>query len=107
MVVDGRVTGDARAGIEGVGDTRLADGHRPATDAQVPPHANLPAEDHVVVDVCAAGDPDLGRHQHIAPDGDPMADLDEIVDLRAGFDARLADSRSIDGRIRTQFDVVL
>src|SRR5258706_3236168 len=72
----------------------------------MPAYAHLPAEHHVVADLGAAGDPDLRGHQHVASDGDAVRDLDEIVDFRAGLDARLADSWPIDGRVRAELDIV-
>ena len=56
--------------------------------------------------VGAAGDADLRGHQHVAADGDAVADLHEVVDLRARLDARLADRRTIDRRVRAELDVV-
>ena len=40
------------------------------------------------------------------PTCDAVRDLDEVVDLRAGADARLADGGTIDRRVRADLDVV-
>src|SRR4030095_2198745 len=64
------------------------------------------AKHHVIVDVSTAGDADLGGQQHVAADGDTVANLHEIVDLRARLDARFADRRTIDRRVRAQFHIV-
>ena len=40
------------------------------------------------------------------PIDDAVRDLHEVVDLRAGADARLADRRPIDRRVRADLDVV-
>ena len=69
--------------------------------------ADLAAEHHVVADLGAAGDADLRRHQHVAPDAHAVRDLHQVVDLGAGLDARLADRRTIDGGVRAELDVVL
>ena len=54
----------------------------------------------------AAGDADLRGEQHVASERDAVRDLDEIVDLGAGADARLADGGTIDRRVRADLDVV-
>ncbi len=42
----------------------------------------------------------------LRPDGDAVGDLHEVVDLGAGLDARLADRRTIDGRVRAELHIV-
>ena len=54
----------------------------------------------------AAGDADLRGEQHPLPDGHAVGDLHQVVDLRAGADARLADGRPIDRRVRADLHVV-
>ena len=71
-----------------------------------PVDAGLPGHHHVVVDRRAAGDADLRREQHVAADLHAVRDLHEVVDLGAGRDARLADRRTIDRRVRADLDVV-
>src|SRR5204862_2784357 len=61
---------------------------------------------HVVFDRRAAGDADLRGEQHAAPDRHAVGDVHEVVDLGAGADARFADGRPIDGRIRADLNVV-
>src|SRR5512138_1253022 len=73
----------------------------------MPADADLAAKHHIVLDVRAAGDTHLRRHQHVASDADAVTDLHEVVDLRARLDPRLADGRTIDSGVRAQFDVVL
>src|SRR6476659_9828968 len=72
----------------------------------MPADAHLPADDHVVFDVRAAGNPDLRGEQHVAPDGDAVSDLHQVVDLGAGLDTRFAHGGTIDGRVRAELDVV-
>src|SRR5689334_17925345 len=68
--------------------------------------ADLPAKDHVVLNLGAPGDADLRRHQHVPADAHTVTHLDEIVDLRACLDARLADGRTIDRRVRAKLHVI-
>ena len=100
------IAGDHRARLERVGHARLPDGDAPAADRQMAADADLPAEHHVVFDVRAAGDAHLRRHQHVAADGHAVRDLHQVVDLRARFDARLADRRAIDRGVRAELHVV-
>src|SRR5205814_2525375 len=44
--------------------------------------------------------------KNAAANGDTVRDLHEVVDLGPFTDARLAHRRSVDGRIRTDLDVV-
>src|SRR5260221_23852 len=57
--------------------------------------ARLPRHHDVVFDRRATGDPDLRREQHAPADRDAVRDVDEVVQLGAGADPRLADGRTI------------
>ena len=53
------------------------------------------------------GETRLGHDQGVLADVAVVSDLDQIVDLRTPSNARLVQGRAIDGRVRTDFDVVL
>ena len=55
----------------------------------------------------AAGDADLGGHQHVAADADAMPDLHQVVQLGPGTDARLAHRRPVHRGVGAELDVVL
>ena len=82
-----------------------ADFHAVA-DAHVVVDAALPRHPHVVADDRAAGDSRLCGQKNAPPDRDAMGDVNEIVDLRARFDARFTDRRAIDRGIGANLDVV-
>ena len=86
---------------------RLGADHHARAQPDVPGRARLPRHHHVVVEHRAAGDADLRREQDVAADPHAVGDLHEVVDLGAGADARLADRRPIDGRVRANLDVVV
>src|SRR5207244_4110411 len=55
----------------------------------------------------AAGDPDLRDEQRVLADDDVVADVDEVVELRAAADAGLAERAAVDGAVGAYLDVVL
>ena len=79
---------------------------RPCRCVRWPATPTWPASVTPILDDAAAGDADLRREQHVPPHADAVRDLDQVVDLRAGADARLADGRTIDRRIRADLHVV-
>src|SRR5262249_37312166 len=81
--------------------------HRALADTQMTGDADLPCQDDVVFDDGAAGNADLRGQQHPPADADAVRDVNEVVDLRAGLNARFADGRSIDRAVRADLDVVL
>ena len=99
-------TGDERAGLHRLQHRALRADDDLVADRDVPGHATLPRHHHVVADRRAAGDADLRREQHAAADRHAVRDVHQVVDLRAGADARLADRRAIDRRVRADLDVV-
>ena len=71
-----------------------------------PATPTCPARVTAVLDRRAAGDADLGREQDVAPDGDAVRHLDQVVDLGAGTDPRLSHCRPVDRGLRADLDVV-
>src|SRR5205814_6519500 len=69
-------------------------------------HPHLTGKHDIVFENRAAGDAHLCGEKHAAADGDTVRDLYEVVDLGPFTDARLADRWPVDGRIRTDLDVV-
>src|SRR5262245_47059791 len=69
-------------------------------------HADLTGQDHIVFHHRAPCDSDLGGQQHATTDCDAVRDLNQVVDLGAGANASLSYCRSIDRRVRANFDVV-
>ena len=106
-MLDGRVTGDERPGVDRSQDGALRPDDRALSDADVAGDAGLTRHHDVVLDDGAAGDADLRGEQRAAADRHAVRDVHEVVDLRSRADARLADRRTIDGRVRANLHVVL
>ena len=70
-------------------------------------HADSSGEDHVVLDHAAPGNADLRREQDTAANRHAVADLHEVVDLRAGTNTGLADRGAIDRGVGADLDIVL
>ena len=90
-----------------VGNPALGHDSAVLADGQMPGHPDLAAELHAVAERRAAGQPDLGTHERRAAHVRAVADLDQVVDLGRGADARGPRSRAIDGRVRADLDRVL
>ena len=73
----------------------------------MPGHADLAAELHAVAERGASGQSDLGAHERRAAHVRAVADLDQVVDLGRGADARGSHGRAVDGRVRADLDRVL
>ena len=94
-------------GVERVGHARLPHRHRAPPDRQVTADAHLPAEHHVVVALSVLpAMPTCAASSTLRPIGHAVADLHEVVDLRARLDARFADRGTIDRRVGAQLHVV-
>src|SRR5690348_1755907 len=104
--VYGRITSNHFSRVDGVGNAGLPDGDDTPSDREMTADTNLAAEHDVVIDLRAACDADLGRHQHVAANHHAVRDLDEVVDLGSRLDPRLPHGRSIDRRIGTKLHVV-
>ncbi len=107
----------SRCGIAGEPDTyspgserarnpALRRRHDTLADTQMPRDADLPGQDHVVLDDRAAGNTDLRRQNHTPADADAVGDVHEVVDFRAGANPRFADGRPIDRAVRADLNVV-
>ena len=106
QILDRRTAAHELPLVDRLRDPALRAGHRAAPDANVSDDAHLPSHDDVVFDHRAAGDPDLRGQQHAPPDRDAVRDVDQVVELAAGADARFADRRPINRRVRADLDVV-
>src|SRR5581483_2390615 len=106
VVIDRGRSGHESVRVHRLQHRALRADFRAAPDAQMTGDAALPRNRHVVFDDRAAGDPDLRDEQHALSEFDAVRDVDEVVDLRSRADARLADGRAVDGRIRPDLDIV-
>jgi hypothetical protein len=68
---------------------------------------DLPRHHDVIARCGRPGDPDLAAQDVVSADLAVVADLDQIVDLCSGTNSRWAESPSINGAARADFDVVL
>jgi hypothetical protein len=68
--------------------------------------ADLSAQRASVLDDDRAGEADLRREQTILADAAVVRDVDEVVDLGAGADERVADAPAVDCRVGADLDVV-
>src|SRR5438094_5771912 len=66
-------------------------------------NSNLPAEDDVVLNGDAAGEPGLRRDDNDFSDAAVVSDVHEIVDLGAASDARFIQRSAADGRVGPDF----
>src|SRR5258705_8473901 len=69
--------------------------------------SHLPRQCHAILDRRTARDADLRGKQRVPADLHAVGDLNEVVDLTPGADARLADRGTIDRRVRPDLDIVL
>ena len=76
-------------------------------DDRVADHTNLAGQDDVRTDGARSGETYLGAEQGILADKRSVANLNEVVDLRAGTDSCLSDSGAIDAGVCLDFDIVL
>src|SRR5712692_6852587 len=75
-------------------------------DVQVIDNPYLAGQHHMVPEDGAAGDPSLGADDGVLSDATGVADLDEVVDLRAASDAGLADGSAIDAGVGLDLDII-
>ena len=81
--------------------------HGPGSDRGVIGDAHLAAQHGEIADRHAAGNPDLGDDQAMPADRAVVSDLDQVVDLGALADDRVAGGAAVDRGIGADFDVVL
>src|ERR1039457_3820905 len=90
-----------RMDIAGAGKLcALADRHMVA-------HANTPAQHYEILERRASGDTGLRRHDAMPTDADIVADLDQVVDLGALADHRVANGAAVDRGAGADLDIVL
>ena len=70
-------------------------------------HTNLSRHDNAVLNGGTAGNADLRREQHVPANMNTMANLHQVVDLRSGLYPRLANSRTVDCDMGSNFNIVL
>lgn len=105
-VVDGGVAAYSLAGWDIVGNTGLSGGDGSVADSAVAGDAYLTGQDDVLADGGGTGQADLGTEQGIFADRRAVANLDEVVDLRASVDAGLAQGSAVDAGISLDFYVI-
>ncbi len=94
-------------GIDRVRNAGLRGRDHALADPQVAGDADLPGQHDVVFDArCCRRCRPAPRSSTRSPTRDAVRDLHQVVDLGAGADARLADRRTIDRRVRADLDVV-
>ena len=106
FVVDGGVTADDGVGGDVVGDSGLGGRDNAIADFAVPGDADLPGEDNVLSNVGGPGEAGLRAQQGVFADAGAVADLDQIVNLRAAGDAGFSDTGAIDAGICLNFHFV-
>src|SRR5215203_6664733 len=106
-VRNSRIARDERSRLHRVWNACLRGGDDVIADRDVARHAHLPRQRDVISDNGAAGDADLRGEQRVCTDADAVRDLHQVVDLRPRLDARLADGRTVDRRVRPHLDIVL
>ena len=68
--------------------------------------ANLARQNATVPNSRGTGEPDLSAEQRVFADFACMTDLDEVIDLGAAADARLANRRAVDHAVGLNLDVI-
>src|SRR5579885_3036944 len=94
----GRGAEHALAGRDVLRDARLGADHHAVADADVIRQAGLAGDDDEIARGARAGDADLADHQVVTADLAVVADLNQVVDLRARADARRPERAAVDGR---------
>ena len=67
---------------------------------------HLPGDDDVVAGAARARDANLANQKIMATDPAVMANLDEVIDLGSRADARRLKRAAVDGRARTNLDIL-
>lgn len=94
------------AGFDVSDNVGTAEDNAAISDGDVIGDPDLSCEHHSVSDLTGSGDTDLGANEAVFSNGIVVSNLDEIVDLRALFDAAFADGGEVDGAGGPDFDVV-
>ena len=98
---------DRGSGSDIAGDAALRSDNDAIADDGVTDDADLARENDVAAHGARTGETDLGAEQCVFADDGAVADLDEVVDLRPGTDAGLADGGAVDAGVGLDFDVVV
>src|SRR5579864_7553547 len=73
--------------------------HHSLFDAGVLSNADLAPQHHAVLNHDAAREAGLGRNHNVFAELAVVADVDQVVDLRASTDARFVERAAVDGRV--------
>ena len=87
-------------------DPRLGADLPATTDAQVPRHRGLAADLDEILEHGRSGDPYLGHDDAAASQLNIVADLDQVIEARAGANDRVPRRSPVDRGIRADFHVV-
>src|SRR5208283_5924296 len=104
-VIDGRSAADHGSGGNVVRDAALGDGDGSVSDLDVAGDAYLSGENHVVAYIRRSGQADLRDEQRVVAYGATVADLDQVVDLRAAPNAGFANAGAVDAGVGLDLDV--
>src|SRR5271156_3849292 len=88
-------------------DTGLGADHRARTNGKMVGDTYLSAKHGEISDLHAASYAGLRRNKAMPPDRAVVCDLDQIVDLGALTDGRIAGGAAVDRRIGSDLDIVL
>src|SRR5262245_50611431 len=100
-------TEPALAGRHVLVDARLRAEHRAVADREMVREADLPSGDDAAAEPTRAGDADLRHDDRVLTDLDVVADLHEVVDLRAATDDGPAQHGAVDRGVGADVHVVL
>ena len=96
-----------RAGGGVLRNAGLRHGNRAVPDAEMACHPNLARQDDPVAKMGAAGNAALRDKNARTPHLDIVADLDQVVNLRAGLNPGAAETRTVNGGVGAHLDVVV
>src|ERR1019366_5922938 len=85
---------------------RLSAKNRASFDGSMVAKAHLPAQQAVVSDAAATGNARLGGNHHVGSDAAVVANVHQVVELRARPDGRLVERAAVDGAVGADLDVV-
>src|ERR1035437_1792998 len=103
-VIDGRSAADHGSGGNVVRDAALGDGDGSVADFYVAGDADLSGKNHVVAYIRGSGQADLRDEQRVMAYGATVADLNQVVDLRAASNARFANAGAVDAGVGLDLD---
>jgi hypothetical protein len=106
-IIDCRIPADDLSRGYIARNAALGSSHRSVAYRTVAGDADLSGQDHVFTDRSRPSKPNLGTKQRIGAHRRPMAHLDQVVDLRPGLNASLANRRAVDARVGLNLDGIL